>query len=179
MDEQNLNQQSSQLEETAPRKLPRNRAFFGSYDHALDAKGRLIVPTAYRKPLGSTFTIGLTRDLKSIAFYPESVFDEILDGLYELDLNDRLVQDYLNRFTKLCYPGSEADSQGRLLIPAKLRQEMLGDAKDVEISGALDHVRVISLEKSREESERINNNLDELIDYISRLRREKSPGKEQ
>ena len=31
--------------------LPKNYTFFGSYDHSLDPKGRIIIPTAYRKPL--------------------------------------------------------------------------------------------------------------------------------
>ena len=55
--------------------LPKNYTFFGSYDHSLDPKGRIIIPTAYRKPLGEVFTISITRDGEGIALYPDPVFD--------------------------------------------------------------------------------------------------------
>ena len=35
----------------------RKFTFFGSYDHSIDAKGRIIIPNAYRKALGDSFTI--------------------------------------------------------------------------------------------------------------------------
>lgn len=50
--------------------LPKNYTFFGSYDHSLDPKGRIIIPTAYRKPLGEVFTISITRDGEGIACIP-------------------------------------------------------------------------------------------------------------
>jgi len=37
----------------------------------------------------------------------------------------------------------QADNQGRVLLPVKLRQYILGEVKDVEISGALDHIRIV------------------------------------
>ena len=43
--------------EAQERSSFRKFKFFGSYDHSIDAKGRIIVPNAYRKALGESFTI--------------------------------------------------------------------------------------------------------------------------
>ncbi|MEG0997040.1 MAG: hypothetical protein RSC91_03765 [Clostridia bacterium] len=122
---------------------PSNFTFFGSYDHTIDSKGRIIIPNGYRKPLGEVFTISLTRDGEGIALYPDWVFDALLGELYHLNQRSVAVQKYQAYLAKMSYRGMQADGQGRLLLPVKLRQYVLGEAKDVEISGALDHIRIV------------------------------------
>ena len=46
----------------------------------------------------------------------------------------------------------QADNQGRVLLPVKLRQYVLGDARDVEISGALDHIRIVASAVAQEKT---------------------------
>jgi MraZ protein len=79
------------------------------------------------------------------------------------------VQLYLNRFFKFSYPKAESDNQGRLLLPAKLRQEMLGEARDVEISGALDHIRIIDSGKAAAEDQFYKENEQDILEYIGGL----------
>ena len=55
------------LTNTAGAQPKKKFTFFGSYDHSIDAKGRIIVPTAYRKALGDSFTITIALDDKAIA----------------------------------------------------------------------------------------------------------------
>ena len=117
--------------------------FFGSYDHSIDAKGRIIIPNAYRKALGESFTITIGLDDKAIAIYPDEAFEEMIAELYRLNRRKPAVQRQQDHVAKFSYPGMQADNQGRVLLPAKLRQYVLGEAKDVEISGALDHIRII------------------------------------
>ena len=45
--------------------------FFGTYAQTVDAKGRVIVPTAFRDSLGKDFMIGLNGTANAIAFYPK------------------------------------------------------------------------------------------------------------
>ena len=147
-------------------------AFFGSYDHAIDGKGRIIVPSDYRDALGKLFTIGPTRDMKAIALYPQRVWREVLTELTELKRlhgGKPKVQLYLNRFFKFSYPKAESDNQGRLLLPAKLRQEMLGEARDVEISGALDHIRIIDSGKAAAEDQFYKENEQDILEYLGSL----------
>lgn len=123
-----------------PARKPR---FFGSYDHSIDAKGRIIIPTVYRRDLGESFTITVGLDDQSIALYPDAAFDEMVEALYRLNRRKPAVQRQQDHVAKFSFPGMQADNQGRVLLPVKLRQYILGDAKDVEISGALDHIRII------------------------------------
>lgn len=157
---------------------PENRAstegiksyqFFGSYAHAIDSKGRMIVPNAYRSALRESFTIGPTRDFQGIALYPNPVFDQLLSDMDAMKQRKPVVQKYKTQFSKLSYREMQADAQGRLLLPAKLRQRMLGEAKELEISGALDHVRVVDSAKAETEDTFFMDNLDDILDELGNL----------
>lgn len=130
-------------------QLPDKRiGFFGSYAHSIDAKGRIIIPNAYREALGETFSMGPTRDFNGVALYPNDEFDRILDELNAMNQRKPFVQNYTVQFYKLSYRDMQADSQGRLLLPPKLRQRMLGEARDLEISGGFHHVRIVDAAKA-------------------------------
>lgn len=137
-DEKRMNSVAAEM--PRPARKPR---FFGSYDHSIDAKGRIIIPTVYRKELGESFTITVGLDDQSIAIYPDAAFDEMVEALYSMNRRKPSVQRQQDHIAKFSYPGMQADNQGRVLLPVKLRQYVLGEAKDVEISGALDHIRIV------------------------------------
>ncbi len=141
-------------------------AFFGSYAHSIDAKGRIIIPTAYRDALGETFTLGPTRDFNGIALYPDEVFDRILEELSAMNQRKPLVQNYTMQFYKLSYRSMQADTQGRLLLPPKLRQRMLQDAKELEISGGYNHVRIVDAVKADEADLEFMAKKDELLEEM-------------
>lgn len=142
-----VEQPHSHAADQATEPVMENPPFLGSYDHTIDGKGRIIVPAIYRKNLGERFAIGPTRDVSAIALYPLSVWWEVLRDLNTIrqstDASLPHVQRYLNQFAKYVFPDSESDAQGRILLPAKLRSRFLGDAKEVEISGSFDHIKVI------------------------------------
>ncbi len=147
-------------------------AFYGSYDHAIDGKGRIIIPADYRDSLGKQFTIGPTKDQKAIALYPQRTWQTLIREMSEirrLHGNKPKVQVYLNRFFKFCYPKLECDNQGRILLPIKLRQEMLGDARDVEISGADDHIRIVTSEHAANEESYYKENEDDILEFMGSL----------
>lgn len=146
--------------------------FFGSYDHSIDAKGRIIIPTAYREPLGETFTVSVARDGDAIALYPDSIFDEMLLTLSKLNQLNRSVLLYQSHLARMSYRGQQADSQGRLLLPLKLRQQLLKDAKDVEISGAIDHIRIEESGSANESLEYFKQNRMSILDEIAAMGRE-------
>lgn len=156
--------------EAESKETPRAFTFFGCYEHSLDGKGRLIIPTAYRKPLGETFTISITPEGDGIALYPEPIFDEMLADLYQLNRLNDSVRRYLAYLGKMSYRGVEADVQGRILIPAKLRQRILGDAKELEISGGMDHVRIYDANKGIEEDDFFDLHRSEILAEVSELK---------
>ena len=93
----------------------------GEYNHSLDSKGRLIVPSKFRDLLGDEFYVTKGLDPCLVAYTPEKwqeVLDSLEDQLPTNFRNDREMRRYL-------IGGSaevEIDKQGRVLIPGNLRQ---------------------------------------------------------
>lgn len=128
--------------------------FHGSFVHGLDAKGRLIVPAAFREALGEKFYVGLTPDLKAIALYSVTEWELCFCDLMERQSRDPRMERVVRFFTKYTYKDCECDSQGRVLLPQKLRSKYLPDARDVDVSGVGNHIRITRLEDAeREEAE--------------------------
>ena len=116
------------------------RMLMGTYSHSLDAKGRLIIPAQFRKNLGENFILTKSPD-KCLAIYSE---EEWLKQIEATNSLPRLTNEAARRFRRIYFGNStsaELDKQGRILIPANLR-EYAGLSKDVTLVGVTDHVEV-------------------------------------
>lgn len=162
-------QEKRKSEETISEERKPKPAFYGSGDYALDPKGRTIVPVAYRKSLGDTFTISITRDGKGIGLYPTEVFNELFNDVFSLNQRRSAVVIYRNIMAKYSFPDCSVDGQGRILLPAKLRAALLKDAENVEISGAIDHVRIVSKQVAEEEEKSFFDNRESILDEIATM----------
>ena len=145
------------------------REFFGSFSHSIDAKGRIIIPNTYRDALGITFTIGPTQDFTGIALYPNEIFNRIRDELNAMNQRKQAVQKYTEQFFKLSYRDMQADTQGRILLPTKLRQRILKEAKDLEISGASEFVRIKDAQMADEADMDFMANREQYLDALAEL----------
>ena len=116
--------------------------FTGQYTHGLDAKGRIIMPVAFRPALGNRFAVCPSPDFKDIAVYPLRAWVDRRDEYLALCKKNAMMRRVLDQFTKYSYVDSEMDVQGRLLLPAALRTKLLGDTKEVDINGSYDHIIV-------------------------------------
>lgn len=143
--------------------------FIGSYSHSLDAKGRLVVPLAFRVQLGTTFCIAPSFDFKSIALYPTLMWARMRDHYEKLGKVNAKLRRYLEQLDALSFRGQECDGQGRVLLPGKIRQNILGDEKDVEITGANDHVRIVARPAADEQFAAFMAELPDILDSISAL----------
>ena len=76
---------------------------------------------------------------------------------------------YLEQLDALSFRGQECDGQGRVLLPGKIRQNILGDEKDVEITGANDHVRIVARPAADEQFAAFMADLPDILDSISAL----------
>ena len=146
-----------------------SRTFIGSYSHSLDAKGRLVVPLAFREQLGATFCIAPSFDFKSIALYPTLMWARMRDRYEKLGRVNAQLRRYLEQLDALSFRGQECDGQGRVLLPGKIRQNILGDEKDVEITGANDHVRIVARPAADEQFAAFMADLPGILDSISAL----------
>lgn len=158
MDESNANASAA--------AAPPDYGFFGCYTHSLDEKGRIIIPTAYRDALGETFSIGPTRSFDGVALYPNAVYDQILTELNSLNQRKPYVQQYTMQFYKLSNREMQKDGQGRILLPQKIRQRFLEEAREVEISGSNNFIRILDASKAAEIENRFNENLPTILDQM-------------
>ena len=145
---------------------PVNYGFFGCHTHSVDEKGRIIIPTSYRDALGETFSIGPTRSFDGIALYPTAVYDQILAELNSLNQRKPYVQQYTMQFYKLSNRDMQKDGQGRILLPQKIRQRFLEDAKEVEISGSNNFIRILDAAKAAEIENSFNENLSTILEQM-------------
>ena len=113
----------------------------GQYAHNIDAKGRLFIPAALRRELGQTFHVTVGQDHCLSVFSDES-WAAFMGKLKELSYNEVKKLRALFAYAADCEP----DSQGRILIPAKLR-EYAGLTKEVVVVGSFDRAEIWSAER--------------------------------
>ena len=116
----------------------------GEYEHSLDVKGRIIMPSKFREDIGDKFIVTKGLDGCLFAFSKEewTKFEEKLSQLPISNKEARI-------FTRFFFAGAidcELDKQGRFLIPANLR-DFAGFIKDVVIVGMNSRVEIWSKEK--------------------------------
>lgn len=147
--------------------------FNGTFTHSLDSKGRMIVPASFRSQLGKTFCIGPAFNFKSIALYPTIVWVRLRDSYAKLGLHNPSLNAYLEQFDALSFRDQECDNQGRVLLPARIRELILLNEKDVEVKGSHDHVKIAIRKKADEGFKNFMDNIDSILGDISALSMQK------
>ena len=91
----------------------------GEYEHSLDVKGRLIMPSKLREDMGEKFII--TKGLDSCLFvFSQNEWVKFEEKLKTLPLTNKNARDFV-RFFLSGATECEIDKQGRFLIPNNLR----------------------------------------------------------
>lgn len=122
--------------------------FRGSASAKIDDKGRLKMPTHFRRQLEERYGPELfitSVDGVSAVIYPMPVWEEREAALAALPSTDRARQRYLERVN---YFGQEAtlDNQGRVVLPSLLRTAAELSA-EVVVSGQLTYLAVWNAER--------------------------------
>ncbi|MCM1551409.1 MAG: division/cell wall cluster transcriptional repressor MraZ [Butyrivibrio sp.] len=118
--------------------------FMSEYNHTIDAKGRLIIPSKFREVLGEEFVVskGMDGCLFVYANDDWNAFEQKLTSL-------PLINKEARQFARFFLAGAaqvEVDKQGRILLPAALR-EFAGLDKDVVLVGVGSRIEIWSKEK--------------------------------
>lgn len=116
----------------------------GSFEHMLDAKGRVFIPAKWRESVGDTLiiTLGLLETTHAACLSGMSLeewerFSQKFSALPATDAKGQAIRRKLYSMAASC----EIDKQGRILIPAQLR-ELTGLTKDATLIGVDDHVEI-------------------------------------
>ena len=118
----------------------------GEFEATVDAKGRVLFPSALRrqlpKDLDNQFVLNRGFD-KQLNLYPYNVWKALTAEMNKLNLFEKDVRDFLRRFhngaTELLL-----DAQGRLLLPQRL-MGYAGIKKEIVFYAFSDRIEVYSL----------------------------------
>ncbi len=118
--------------------------FMSEYNHTVDAKGRLIMPSKFRDALGEEFVVskGMDGCLFVYANDDWNAFEQKLTSL-------PLINKEARQFARFFLAGAaqvELDKQGRILLPAGLR-EFAGLDKEVVLVGVGSRIEIWSKDK--------------------------------
>lgn len=116
--------------------------FVGEYNHQIDDKGRIRIPTKFKAELGADPFI-MQGVAKCLYVYEKSYSDDMFkkifgDGNFEDGQNNAKKAKLMR---KACY--AEEDKQGRVSIPISLlRYANIGVSSSIVSVGAYDHVQI-------------------------------------
>ena len=136
----------------------------GEYNHTIDAKNRLIIPSKFRETLGEEFVV--TKGLDGCLFvYDHAEWAAFEQKLRNLPLTSREARTFV-RFFLAGAAGVEEDKQGRILIPSVLR-EFADLKKDVVLIGVVSRIEIWS--KERWEEEAAQGDMESIAEHMSQL----------
>ena len=101
--------------------------FLGEYSHTIDNKGRLTIPSKYRDTLATGLVV--TRGIgNNLAVYPLDEWEKLTERILSRPMSNQQVMNFRRRVFSAA-DNLKPDRQGRILIPAKLREfASLGDS---------------------------------------------------
>ncbi|HIV23773.1 MAG TPA: division/cell wall cluster transcriptional repressor MraZ [Candidatus Merdiplasma excrementigallinarum] len=138
--------------------------FMGEYNHTVDTKGRLIIPSKFREQLGEEFIV--TKGLDGCLFvFPQDEWQAFEEKLRTLPLTQKGARQFTRFFVAGATP-CELDKQGRILLPATLR-EFAGLDKDVVLAGMLNRIEIWSKDKWTENN--ACGDMDDIAEQMTQL----------
>lgn len=94
--------------------------FLGEYSHTIDSKGRLTIPSKYRDTLATGLVV--TRGIgHNLAIYPLDEWEKLTERILSRPMSNQQVMNFRRRVFSAA-DNLKPDRQGRILIPAKLRE---------------------------------------------------------
>lgn len=119
----------------------------GSYTQSVDAKGRMAFPAKLRELMGESYV--LTRGVGGCIFvFTPELFDAKAEKLSEQPMTATIT---VQRTLMANAVDVDADKQGRILIPQRLR-EMAGIDSEAVVTGVTDHCEIWNADKWNEKN---------------------------
>lgn len=117
--------------------------FRGSFEHTVDSKGRVSVPSKFRDIIADRYDgrLVLAMDYdKCLTVYPLEEWEKLEEKIRTLPMMQKEVKDFM-RFLLSSATECELDKQGRILIPSTHR-EHAGITKSVMLVGIIDKIEI-------------------------------------
>ena len=140
--------------------------FIGEYQHMIDPKKRMAVPSKFRRELGATVVV--TRGLDQCLFvYPMKTWTELAARLGTMPIGESSTRS----FVRLMLAGAVdavVDSQGRILIPDYLK-EYAGLGKNVTVAGLFNRLEVWDKKKWKSYKVRAEKSTNTIAENLGKL----------
>lgn len=124
-------------------------AFLGVYECTADAKGRLMLPVAFKKQVQTVADKGfvLKRSVfqKCLELYSMDEWEKVMAGINQLNRFNKKNMDFIRMFNA-GVKQVELDSSGRLLLTKDL-MEFAGISKDVVLASAVSMIEIWDKDK--------------------------------
>ncbi len=123
---------------------------FGGYQHTIDKKGRIFIPSKLRDSLGENFMLcrGISGQ-RCLCVYSSGEWDKLVARI------DTLPSTKASTVKRFLYEGAftvECDSQGRILIPNSLREYAMLES-DAHIIGMSTNLEIWNTQLWEEEKQ--------------------------
>jgi MraZ protein len=133
--------------------------FVGTFEHSLDDKGRLVLPSVFRSHLADR---GFVSQYEScLGLWTEDGFMDVARRLQEKVREGKASQNAVRAFAANATE-VRPDSQGRITIPPRLR-EYAGLDREVVVIGALDRVEIWDASRWRDISSAADDSLTSAV----------------
>jgi MraZ protein len=146
--------------------------FKGTYEHTLDSKGRVSVPTRFREVLGPDQRLVIARTLdpgcQCLTGFPLREWDAFVERLgAHADFDANAIR--LNRLVMSSAVECGIDKQGRVLVPPTLR-EYAGLSRDVLWVGVGRKLEIWDKARFAAEDERLRQGLADITRALAERR---------
>ena len=140
--------------------------FIGEYQHTLDPKNRVIMPSKFREKLGDSFV--MTKGLDNCLFiYSSEEWSRVEDKLKSLPMTNKDAR----AFVRFFFAGAcecELDKQGRIVMPNHLKDYARID-KELVIIGVSTRIEIWSKEEWNKFNSDANISYEDVAEKMSQL----------
>lgn len=112
--------------------------FVGTYEHSLDEKGRVVLPSVFRGHLADRGFVSQYENC--LGLWTPDEFQKVADRL-TAKVREGATTHYTVRAFSANAHEVKPDSQGRIMLPQRLR-DFAGLTRDVVIIGALERIEI-------------------------------------
>jgi MraZ protein len=144
--------------------------FHGLHVHSIDRKGRIGIPSKFRKVITEEYDdepLIITKRQKCLVAHPRREWNVIQERALALPDSNPAVLDYYRSYIA---PAEECtlDRQGRVLIPPQLRASA-GLGQQVMLLGMLRSFEIWDRARHEEEDRRTTDNLPEILGKMEKF----------
>ncbi len=119
--------------------------FWGAFTMTIDDKGRLTVPSSFRKTLGEQIVVRWNKDDRTVEIFSAEGWENFCQHIMSLPFLDSRTQ-FIRTMIGADAFNVSVDKQGRVLIPGEFKERAGIQGGQATVTGAMDRVKVWSPE---------------------------------